>query len=90
MSKTAVCVKLEISCIQITAIELLCAVLVVYCAVRGFQTFVAADHSIYYLRVYENDSLKLRCVSARSFNAQTEGWAEAVKEHLTGSLSNED
>ena len=71
------CVKLEISCIQITAIELLCAVLIVYSAVRGFQTFVAADHSIYYL--YENDSLKLRCFSARLFNAQTEGWAEAVK-----------
>ena len=70
VSKTAVCVKLEISCIQITAIELLCAVLIVYCAVRGFQTFVAADHSIYYL--YENDSLKLRCFSARSFNAQAE------------------
>jgi len=45
--------------------------------VRGFQTFVAADHSIYYL--YENDSLKLRCFSARLFNAQTEGWAVAVK-----------
>ena len=51
------CVKLEISCIQITAIELLCAVLIVYCVVRGFQTFVAADLSIYYLD--ENDSLKL-------------------------------
>ena len=71
------CVKLEISCIQITAIELLCAVLIVYCAIRGFQTFVAADHSIYFL--YENDSLKLRYFSARLFNAQTEGWAVAVK-----------
>ena len=77
VSKTAVCVKLEISCIQITAIELFCAVLIVYCAVRGFQTFVAADHSIYY--IYENDSLKLRCFSVRSFNAQSEGWAVAVK-----------
>ena len=76
VSKTAVCVKLEISCIQITAIELLCAVLIVYCAVRGFQRFVAADHSIYYL--YENDSLKLRCFSARLFNAQSDGWAVAV------------
>ena len=77
VSKTAVCVKLEISCIQITAIELLCAVLIVYCVVRGFQTFVAADHSIYYL--YENDLLKLRCSSARLLNAQSEGWAVAVK-----------
>ena len=82
------CVKLEISCIQITAIELLCAVLIVYCAVRGFQRFVAADHSIYYL--YENDSLKLRCFSARLFNAQSEGWAVAVNYYLMGSLSNDD
>ena len=55
VSKTAVCVKLEISCIQITAIELLCAVLIVYCAVRGFQTFVAADHSIYYFYMKTTD-----------------------------------
>ena len=50
---------------------------------------MAADHSIYYL--YENDSpTELRYFSARLFNTQTKGWAEAVKQHLIGSLSNED